>query len=142
MEMNKQSNGRASERTAARKLHPEDICVGDDVALSEVVFQYPSYMWCGADTTMLPPDQKVQVTFLPWESPQPLKVQSICLPFVLCKQVNGKSEMLDIRQVQLVRLDFEFASRARKALNSNKTSEHCTCKSRKKRRKKKRESRP
>lgn len=47
----------AVELKVARRLAAEDISVGDEVAVSEVSYQYPSFLWTGADTMMFPPDR-------------------------------------------------------------------------------------
>lgn len=129
-----QSETSALELKVAKRLHPEDICVGDDIALSEVAYQYLSFHWCGADATILPPERPVRVTFLPPHGDnQPLKIKSVCLPFVLCETVNGKHKLYDVRQIQFVKLDSDFAQKVRDAFNEKKESKK---KSKRKRKKK------
>lgn len=102
---------------ASRRLHPEDLAAGDYVAVAHVTLQFPTFLWCGADPVTLPPDKPVQITFLPHADKGPLKVTSICLPFVLCKNIEGDSKMFDLREVQFLRLDSEFGKVAQKALS-------------------------
>ena len=128
----KQSETTNSKITVARKLHPEDISVGDDVALSEVSYQFPSFFWCGADHAILPPESQVRITFLPIEEPQTLKVKSICLPFVLCTLADGKHQVYDVRQVQLVRLDRGFAQKVRDSRKKKGSKKKLRMKNRKK----------
>ena len=103
---------------AARPLHPEDICVGDDVALYRVSYEWPSFLWCCADPSTLPPEQPVRITAYPGGEPQPMRVRAICLPFVVCRLANGDHSTFDIRQIQLARLDRQFAKFARRAIQS------------------------
>ena len=134
---NKQSDLGPAELKVARTLPSEDISVGDDVAISEIAYQYPSFLWPDADTTMLPPHQKVRITFQPFEDYLPMKVKSICLPFVLCEMHNDKHQVLDIRQIQLVKLDPAFAKEVRKSLKSDTESTRKTTKKRRKSKRKK-----
>jgi hypothetical protein len=116
----------------AKKLPAEDIAVGDFVALGEIGCQLPSFFWCGADTTMWPPDQPVHITFLPFGDREPLKVKSVCLPFVLCELPNGKPKVHDVRQVQLLKLDHGFAQTVCEEFNKKKKNKKKKRKNRKK----------
>ena len=118
-----------SELKVSRKLHPEDIVIGDQVAVSEVGYQCASFMWCGFDSTILPPDRVVSLTFYPCVPNEPLTVQSVCLPFVLCEMINGDHVVHDVRQTQLVRLDQDFAGAVRCALKANEDSKKSKTKS-------------
>ena len=110
----------AAPLSVVRRLPPEDIRVGDDVALYEITCQVPSFMWCGADPITLPVDRPVRLTYLASDHQIPLKVKSICLPLVLCELPEKKHRVFDVRQVQLVRVDPEFATQVRKAFSSRK----------------------
>lgn len=123
--------------TVARRLHPEDVRVGDDVAIFLVSHEFPSSLWCSADVTRLPPEQPVKLTFLPFEEFECLKVKSVCLPFILCKSCRNRQRVLDVRQVQLAKLDPGFAKRVRKgaAAESNSLDNRNRGKRRKKSRK-------
>ena len=126
------------ETVVVRKLHGEDIAVGDYVALSQVTWQIPSFCWCPADTTMLPPEQPVRITFLTRDEPMPQRVVSVCLPYVLCRLPDGKHTVQDIRQVQLVRLDARFAAAAQRAWESDQKSDDAKKSGKKKKRKQRR----
>jgi hypothetical protein len=54
------------------------------------------------------------------ESGTPLRIKSICLPFVFVKNPRGQVQTLDIRQVQLVRLDSDYAGDVWKELQKQK----------------------
>lgn len=123
-----QSNERSapSQCAVAKSLAPEEIHRGDYVAVLHVVCELPSFLWC-ADAATLPPNEPVRMPFTPTQAGLPLKVKSICLPFVLVKHPTGEHESLDIRQCRLARLDRGYAEAA--------------CRTLKKRRRKKRRSR-
>ena len=104
-----------SELKFARILHPEDISEGDDVALSRISYQFPTFLWCSADLAFASRDQKVDITFVPSDEPRPYIVKSVCLPFVLCESEKGKHKVFDTRLVQLMKLDREFATSVRNA---------------------------
>lgn len=108
-----------SQLKVSRRLHPEDIAIGDDVAVSEIAYQYASFMWFGVDSSILPPHETVQLTFFPSGDHEPLTVKSVCLPFVLCERAEAQHLVIDLRQTQLVRLDKSFANSVRAALKSN-----------------------
>lgn len=113
MDTAQQSEINDSTLTAARRLHPEDIQIGDNVALAHVSYQYPSFLWCGVDLAMLPADRIVQLSFLPSEF-ELLVVKSICLPFVFCKSNDGQHKVFDLRQSELMKVDRAFAASVRK----------------------------
>lgn len=127
-----QSELAESQLKVSKKLHPEDIAIGDNVAVSEVAFQYASFMWFGVDSTVLPPHEVVQLTYYPTDTNEPLIVKTICLPFVLCEQVDAQHVVLDLRRTQLVRLDPSFAHSVRKALKANESNSKSIKKSKKK----------
>lgn len=88
---------------------PEDLNFGDYVAALNVVYQFPSYMWC-CDSAPVEPHEPVMVQFRAPGAGTPLKIKAICLPFVFVKCPNGTVQTLDVRQIQLVRLNSEYAS--------------------------------
>jgi hypothetical protein len=107
-----QPNGARS--ALACVVAPEDVAVGDFIALLNEVAEVPSFYWPCADWR-LPHDQPVRIRFMPREAGLPLKVKSLCLPFVLVKHPAGEMRTLDVRQCQLARLDRKYAVAARKA---------------------------
>jgi hypothetical protein len=100
--------------TLASTVAPEDLQTGDFVTLLHFVCELPSYLWC-ADATTMPIDEPVRIQLIPASAGQPLKVQAICLPFVLVKRPSGKQRTLDVRQCRLARLDPTYATAAWKA---------------------------
>ena len=140
MRILKNKSERPSDLTVARRLHPEDIGIGDHLAILLVSHEFPSSLWCGVDVTRLPPEQTVRLTFLPYEEFECLKVKSVCLPFVLCKSCRNRHKVIDVRQVQLAKLDPAFARAVRKHASSGSAGlKNKTGNSRRKKRRKKRD---
>jgi len=97
--------------TLARALAPEDVRLGDFVALLDEIFELPSYWWC-VDSSLHPRDQLVRIRMIPTQENVPLKVKSVCLPFVLAKNPAGDKRTLDLRRCRLARLDRTYAASA------------------------------
>jgi hypothetical protein len=106
--------------TLARALAPEDVRSGDYVALLYEIYDYPSFYWC-ADSTLLPPDQPVRIRVAPGDESIPLKVKSVCLPFVLVTMPSRGKRTLDLRKCRLARLDKKYAAAAWKAYKKKPT---------------------
>lgn len=100
--------------TLAKALAPEDVRPGDFVTPLHVIAEVPSYYWCD-DCWTLPRDELVRIRYTPTGSGLPLKVKSVCLPFVLAKHAFGERITIDLRQCQLARLNRRYAKRAWKA---------------------------
>lgn len=107
---------------AARQIHPEDLVVGDDIAITEVSYQYGTFAWCALDSFKYPADEVITLTYRATDDHFPQKIVSICLPFLLCEQVNGKHVIHDVRALQLTRLESGFAQLARDAYRADKES--------------------
>ena len=82
----------------------EDLSRGDYVARLNEIVSFPSYMWDGCGH-VLKPDEMVRLRMIPKNAGQPLRVTAVCLPFVYAESRKGKLVILDIRDVELVRLD-------------------------------------
>jgi hypothetical protein len=100
--------------TLVRSLAPEDIRPGDYVTPLHMLAEVPSYWWCDDDWS-LPRDRPVYIRFMTGCDGAPLRVKSVCLPFVLVKQPSGQSQTVDLRKCQLARLNHKYARRAWKA---------------------------
>ena len=121
---------------SARRIHPEDLVVGDDIAITEVSYQYGTFAWCALDTFKYPADEVITLTYRPTEDHFPQKVVSICLPFLLCEKIDGKHIIHDVRSLQLTRLESGFAKSARDAYKADGDSESKEKAKKKKKRKK------
>ena len=95
----------------AKTLAAEDIRRGDFVAILDVVYEYPSFLWCD-DAQVLPPTEPVRVRWRSQRASRPLKVKAICLPYLLVKTPKGRHGTLDVRQCRLVRLSDCYVKKA------------------------------
>ncbi len=100
--------------SAVRLLAPEDIQVGDFVAILSVRIDLPSFLWPCRDSLRV--DELISLDFTSGGSAVPLKVTSVCLPYVLTRAPDGTPNMLDVRRQRLGRLSNHFARKACKAL--------------------------
>jgi len=104
----------AAEATLAKALAPEDVRPGDFVTPLYVVTELPSYWWNGGSWD-LPHDQPVRIRLTYNCDGMPLRVKSVCLPFVLTKSPAGEQNTIDLRKCQVARLDESYAKQAWKA---------------------------
>jgi len=115
----------AAAATLAKALAPEEIHPGDYVTPLHMIAEVPSYWWC--DDWRRPREEPVRMRFTTSCDGAPLRVKSVCLPFVLLKHPAGHTTTLDLRRCQLARLDCDFAKRAWKAIRkSNRCSKSRT----------------
>ena len=110
-----------SRSTLARVLAPEDVRPGDYVALLEEIYELPSYWW-RTDSVLESRDELVRIRMIPTQENLPLKVKSVCLPFVLAKKPTGERQTLDLRRCRLARLDDRYAASAWKAYKANSST--------------------
>jgi len=104
----------AAEATLAKALAPEDIRAGDFVTPLFVITELPSFWWSG-EAWNLPHDQPVHIRLTYNCDGMPMRVKSVCLPFVLTKSPAGGQNTIDLRKCQVARLDKGYAKRAWKA---------------------------
>ncbi len=116
----------------AKTLAPEELRVGDYVAVLRITYEVPSFVWCCHDSFADRSDL-VRLHMLPDDEAVPLEVEAVCLPFVLAKPPKGPPRTLDIRRVQLARLARRFAQASQQA--HKRHSSHGKKKSRKGRKK-------
>jgi len=106
--------------TVARSLAPEEVRIGDYVAVLRTVYEVPTFLWCG-DDALSDRSEPVRMQLVPEEGGEPLKVKAVCLPYVLVKSPRGKTSALDVRRHQLARLGRGFARRAWKAFKQGRS---------------------
>ncbi len=85
----------------------EDLRIGDYVSVLNETFEVPSFFWC--DTSQMPVDEPVRLRYCARNAGRPLRVKAICLPFVHVKTPVRSTRILDVRKVQLVRLQKRYA---------------------------------
>ena len=98
----------------AKAVAHEDIQLGDFITMLESTAEWPSFLWC-ADSALLPPSEPIRIRTVPRDAGVPVKVKSVCLPFVLVKHPNGRHQTLDVRRCRLARLDRRYAKATWKA---------------------------
>jgi hypothetical protein len=103
-----------TESALAKPLAPEDVRCGDFVAVLHVISEVPSYFWAG-ESFRLPHDELVRIQHIPDDAGLPLKVKSVCLPFVFVKNATGERKTLDLRRCKVARLDRTYAKTTWKA---------------------------
>ena len=106
-----QSRFAESAGSLAKPLAPEEICAGDYVTVLHEICELPSFLWC-SDGALTRRDELVRMKLMPKRGGVPLKVKSVCLPFVLVKHPSGSKRPLDVRQCRLAKLDREYAEAA------------------------------
>ena len=88
----------------AARIAGEDIKPGDFVTILNEIIELPSFLWSCSGFS-LPMDEPVCTRFMPRDAGLPLKVVTVCLPFVYAKRPRGGLATFDTRRQQLVRLD-------------------------------------
>lgn len=107
----------AADTTLAKVLAPEDVRVGDYVAVLDEIYEFPAIAWL-SDPPLSNQDEVIQVRLRPREATSPLCVVDACLPYVFVKSPRGKPKTLDLRSCRLARLDRHYAKRVWKELNT------------------------
>ncbi len=100
--------------STAAMVAPEDLRRGDYIAVLSEIVELPSFLW--SETLPGGRGELVRLRRLPTEDRAPLKVKAICLPFIFVKLPSGQFETIDVRLVNLVRLERGYARTAWKNL--------------------------
>lgn len=96
--------------STAKPLAPEDIRPGEYVSVLHAVEEFLTMSVFGPASW---DDLKtVRVCVLPEGDMQPMRVEEVCLPFVLVKLADGGLRTLDVRRYQFARVTERFARRA------------------------------
>jgi hypothetical protein len=98
----------------ARSVAPEDLKPGDVIAVLSAAQELVPYGGCEQHFQPRP------VVHTVWMSGDghPLRVEAMCLPFVLVSTPSGEHTTLDVRRCVLVRLSECYAAEAFKRLAS------------------------
>lgn len=115
----------STEGHVSRSLAAEDLARGDYVAILHEIVEWPSFFWT-CDPQLLPPSEPVRLQSRSPDGGTPLKVKSICLPFVFVKNPCGEHRILDVRRHRLVRLAREYAEAVWKAMSKQKVKQILT----------------
>ncbi|MCB9853227.1 MAG: hypothetical protein H6819_09045 [Phycisphaerales bacterium] len=97
-----------------RALAPEDIRIGDYVAITQLVLELPSFFW--NDATSRDPSTPVRLPWTPGDGGLPRRVVDVCLPFVFVQEPDGRHSTLDTRRHRLARLNKRYARAALKRM--------------------------
>lgn len=95
------------ETQTARPVAPEDLRPGDYVAALQIVSERVWPMF-GLDEK---PPRLIHVVHWPRHNWQPMRVEELCLPFVLLATPRGKHCVIDVRQYRLGRVSASFGRR-------------------------------
>lgn len=104
--------------TTTRSLAPEDVKPGDYIAVSHTTGQFVS-----ACTEWNKTMEIVRLRFMPCDAGEPLRVEAVCLPFILVHDPDNHYETIDLRQKEIVRLDKAFGKVAFKKMDTRSTYE-------------------
>ncbi len=99
----------------SRQIAPEDVRPGDYVTLSK---QTCEFLPSDCDASWRSDVRLLRAEYIPYDSGEPLKVVSVCLPFVLVKNSDGRHETLDLRRQRLMRLADTFGRQAWKSMRA------------------------
>lgn len=105
----------ACQSELAKTLAAEDIRCGDVVAVLDLIQELPSFLWT-AEPSVLPPGELVRLHCRNPEAGRPLRVEAVCLPYLLVSTPAGRPKTLDVRQCRLVRLSEVYARKVWKRL--------------------------
>ena len=98
----------------ARSIAPEDLEPGDAIAVLSAAQELVPYGGCEQHYQ---PKPAVHTVWMCGDG-HPLRVEAICLPFVLVSTPGGDHTTLDVRRCALVRLSDRYAAEAFKRLAS------------------------
>ncbi len=104
-----------TDTTLAKVLAPEDVRVGDYIAVLDEVFELPAIVWL-CDPPLSEQEEIIRIRMCPRDVTPPLRVIAACLPYVFVKPPHGKAKTLDLRICRLARLDRKYAKRVWKTL--------------------------
>jgi len=102
----------------SKTLAPEDVKPGDYITVLRETCELINL--CALLDPMMGRPLVVRAELTPCDAGAPLRVVSVCLPFVLVEDGQEKSRTLDTRRQALARLDEEYARRAMKKLRKAK----------------------
>ncbi len=113
------------EITLTRSLAPDDIVKG-----IYVMTLHRQYQLLMSKCSPLgdPEVVIVPVVLRPYDTDLPMRVVSVCLPYVVVENEKGKTEILDTRSHRVARVPKRFAQSALKPHIEKKGTPKCKCK--------------
>lgn len=110
-----------TEITLSKSVAPEDIRPGQYITLLREVHEFVN-LWAASDP-LIKRDLLLRAEFIAEDAGLPLRVVSVCLPFVLAEAPNQKHRTLDTRRYAIARLDENYARKAMKRLSRIRTDD-------------------
>jgi len=104
----------------ARQVRPDDIRVGDYVAVLCETYEWPVF-FCGTDFG--PTSQRA--TMIPNATEDPVRIEAVCVPFVFVVDPGGERRVIDMRRVRLARVAKRFGRAVFEARGSNGRGKRC-----------------
>lgn len=92
-----------------RTVAPEDLRGGQYIAITRMMIQLIPPM---CDPQLTPEPQTVRLWGIPPFAGQPMRIVSVCLPFVLVEGVDRQCRTLDLRRMEVVRLPKKYGRAA------------------------------
>jgi hypothetical protein len=106
----------------AKPVAPEDLRPETYVSVMSITIEL---LWCDEGAPWSRPGL-IRTTWLPGaDAGTPLRVVSICLPFVLVEQPTGAHQTLDVRRFRFAQLTGEFGRKAFKRLGGGAAKRAC-----------------
>jgi hypothetical protein len=96
-----------SKSNIARAVAPEDIRPGAYVTILHVIDEFLPPILCPDDASWRSV-QPLRVRWLPCDDPAPMKVKSVCLPFVFVRMPDGMHRSLDVRRHLLAEVSRDY----------------------------------
>ena len=93
----------------SRPIAPEDLRGGQYIAITRVMIQFIPPM---CDPHLTPEPKTVPLWGIPPFAGQPMRIVSVCLPFVLVEGVDRQCRTLDLRRMEVVRLPKKYGRAA------------------------------
>lgn len=107
--------------TLSKLLAPEEIRPGEYITLLREVHEFLN-IWAACDP-LLKRELLLRAEFIAEDAGLPLRVVSVCLPFVLAEEPSRKHRTLDVRRYAIARLDERYAKKAMKKLGRVRAGE-------------------
>lgn len=99
----------------SRVIGPEDVRIGDYVTVTHTTYEFVMDPCPGISQDEVKPNR---VTLIPWDAGRPMKVLSVCLPFVLVVDTARTTDTLDLRRHRIAKLS---SAHGRKAFKADKS---------------------